>query len=279
MAAHPGVPMIDAHIHFWRYVPADYPWISADMPALRRDFLPDNEALRDVSTMVAVQARGTLAENDFLLGLKRDYPQVAAVVGWLDFCAPDIGERLEQYAPQLAGFRHIVQDEPDPGAFLARSDFNRGIRALQQQDGVYDVLVKQRDLEAASAFCARHDRAPLILDHLGKPDFARPFAVWRKSMRELAAMDHVAVKLSGLPLEAGRDADFADLRPYWAEALELFGASRCLWGSDWPVSRLAHTDAEVRALWQAFAASLSAAEHHALTHGNAARLYGLEENL
>lgn len=270
--------MIDAHIHFWRYAAADYPWITADMPMLCRDFLPDDEALRDIPAMVAVQARGTLAENDFLLGLMRDYPQVAAVVGWLDFRAPDIGERLDEYAPQLAAFRHIVQDEPDPSAFLALADFNRGIRALQQRDGLYEVLVRQRDLDAALAFCARHDRAPLILDHLGKPDFAQPFAAWRKAMRELAAMGHVAVKLSGLPLEAGREADFADLRPYWAEALGLFGAERCLWGSDWPVSRLAHEDDAVRGLWQRFAASLSAGERHALTHATAARLYDLEDN-
>ncbi|MDO5090921.1 MAG: amidohydrolase family protein [Cardiobacteriaceae bacterium] len=269
--------MIDAHIHFWRYAAADYPWITADMPMLRRDFLPDDEALAATPAMVAVQARGCLAENDFLLALMRDYPQVAAAVGWLDFCAADIDARLDEYAPPLAAFRHIVQDEPDPSAFLARADFNRGIRALQQRSGVYEVLVRQRDLDAARAFCARHDRAPLILDHLGKPDFSWPFAAWRQGMRELAAMDHVAVKLSGLPLEAGREADFAEMRPYWAEALELFGAGRCLWGSDWPVSRLAHEDDAVRGLWQRFAASLSASERHAVTHATAARLYDLED--
>lgn len=31
---------IDAHQHFWRYSPADFPWISEGMPALRQDYLP-----------------------------------------------------------------------------------------------------------------------------------------------------------------------------------------------------------------------------------------------
>ena len=35
---------IDAHQHFWHYVPDEYGWIDESMAGLRRDFLPDDRA-------------------------------------------------------------------------------------------------------------------------------------------------------------------------------------------------------------------------------------------
>jgi hypothetical protein len=35
---------LDAHQHFWRYDPAQFPWINESMAALKRDFLPDDLA-------------------------------------------------------------------------------------------------------------------------------------------------------------------------------------------------------------------------------------------
>ena len=36
-----GAVRIDSHQHFWRYRPADYPWIGHGMGVLARDYLPD----------------------------------------------------------------------------------------------------------------------------------------------------------------------------------------------------------------------------------------------
>ncbi len=45
---------IDAHHHYWRYQPQDYPWIDDDMPQLRRDFYPRSSSLcwRSTGSMV-----------------------------------------------------------------------------------------------------------------------------------------------------------------------------------------------------------------------------------
>ena len=34
--------MIDAHHHLWKYSAAEYGWISPEMRAIRRDFLPED---------------------------------------------------------------------------------------------------------------------------------------------------------------------------------------------------------------------------------------------
>jgi L-fuconolactonase len=62
------------------------------------------------------------------------------------------------------------------------------------------------------------------------------------------------------------------------QALELFGPERVLFGSDWPVCRLAGEYDHVHALAQLAIAPLSSAEQSAIMGGNAIRLYGLTVN-
>src|SRR6266536_2219678 len=110
---------IDAHQHFWRYDPAEYPWIDDALAPLRRDFLPEDLAPRLRSEgfdgCVAVQARQTLEETDFLLELAERHAFVCGVVGWVDLQSPDVPAQLARFAGRrkLVGIRHIVQAEPD----------------------------------------------------------------------------------------------------------------------------------------------------------------------
>lgn len=288
---------LDAHRHYWRYNAQEYSWITDALAAFKRDFLPEDAAELDkalaLDGVIAVQARSSERENDFLLtlaqqSLARDSivqtAPIMGIVGWVDLCAAAVGERLDVYRaqPLIRGFRHLVQDEANPSAFWAQADFNRGLRALQQRGFVYDVLVKQADLAAAVAFCARHDQALLMLDHLGKPQFPngrqdlrQDFPAWYRQMQELAQMPHVGVKISGLLLEAGAGSTWETVKPYVESALTLFGAARCMLGSDDPVCLLSHRRGEVLEFWHSALAGLSAAEQNALSGETAARWYGI----
>lgn len=275
---------IDAHQHFWRYRGADYPWMTADMAVLRRDWLPpDLKPLLDaqrVDACIAVQARADEAENDFLLQLAEANPWIAAVVGWVDLFADDAGARLAHWKrhPRFAGVRHLLQDDPDVAATLADPRFDRGVRAAQEHGLVYEVLVRgAAQLAQAAGFCARHDRHWLVLDHLGKPEIGNDDARWRAALNELAALPHVLCKVSGLVTEAARwPADAAALRRCLDAALDAFGPQRLLSGSDWPVCLLRADYAAVAAVVDDWAgAALSAGERAALQGGNAARCYGV----
>lgn len=126
---------IDAHQHFWRYHPEEYPWMTESMAVLRRDFLPDDFAPLLTSAgfagSIAVQARQTLEENDWLLALADQYEFILGVVGWIDLRADDVREQLRRYAAftKFKGVRHILHDEPDVD-FMLRKDFRRGIGVL-----------------------------------------------------------------------------------------------------------------------------------------------------
>ncbi|WP_312348704.1 amidohydrolase family protein [Stenotrophomonas acidaminiphila] len=275
---------IDAHQHFWRYTAADYPWMEAGMDALRRDRLPD-EALplldsAGIDACIAVQARASEAENTFLLGLARQYPRIAAVVGWVDLFAADAGGRLAYWRdqPRFAGVRHLLQDDADVAATLADARFARGMRAVQAQSLVYDILVRgPAQLAPVAAFCARHDRHWLVLDHLGKPAIdGGDEHQWRRCLRELAALPHVLCKVSGLVTEVrAARLDASAIQRHLDAVLDAFGPDRLLFGSDWPVCLLRADYAVVAALVRDWAASLSGDEQARLWGGNAARCYGV----
>jgi L-fuconolactonase len=274
---------IDAHQHFWRYRAADYPWMGEGMDVLRRDHLPQQlRPLLDahgITGCIAVQARATEAETDFLLDLAREHDWIMAVIGWVDLRADDLEQRLARWDGQgkLAGFRHLLQDEADVPAVLADESFNRGVTTLQARGQIYEVLVRAPQLADVPAFCARHDRHWLVLDHLGKPAIGGDGdAQWRERLRQLAALPHVLCKVSGLVTEIGDRAMDADvLHRYLDAALELFGAQRLMFGSDWPVCLLKAEYAQVFDILERWAARLGRDEQAALWGGTAARCYGL----
>jgi predicted TIM-barrel fold metal-dependent hydrolase len=59
------------------------------------------------------------------------------------------------------------------------------------------------------------------------------------------------------------------------ETLELFGAERCLWGSNFPIEKLWTDYRSILAAVMAAIAPLDTASRRAILHDNAARLYRL----
>jgi len=249
--AKPPGQMIDTHQHFWRYDATEYGWIDDSMAALQRDFLPPDalpEMVRTgVTASIAVQARQSLDETRFLLDLAARYPFIIGVVGWIDLQADDVDAQLDAFRerPALVGLRHIVQTEQD--GFLARPAFLSAMARLEPTGLVYDILVYARQLPQAVALASAFPRQPFVLDHLGKPDIkGKGYREWREHFGELAALGNVACKLSGLVTEADwRSWTPGLLRPYIDAALESFGPSRLMLGSDWPVCTVAANYAAV----------------------------------
>ncbi|MEJ4044667.1 amidohydrolase family protein [Erwinia sp. SLM-02] len=271
---------IDAHQHYWRYRAADFPWIDEEMARLRQDFLPDDLtpllAGREFDGAITVQARQSLDETAQLLRWADTRGEADGVVGWVDITAADLARQLDSLRhPRLRGFRHLVQDEPDPAGWLRLPAVAAGMRELQRRGYVWDMLVTWRHLPELAAFAARHDRHWLVLDHLGKPDIARGAKAWGEQVAGLAAMPHVVCKLSGLVTEVPEGQwSAAQLRPFIEEALARFGSQRLMFGSDWPVCLLAAEYDEVSQLLEGATDALSLDEQAQIWGTTAAGVYG-----
>ncbi|MBU6400711.1 MAG: amidohydrolase family protein [Verrucomicrobia bacterium] len=271
---------LDAHQHFWRYDPAQYPWMTDAMQGLRRDFSPDDlKPLLDTvgfDGSIAVQARQSLVETEWLLELAERHSFIKGVVGWVDLRSPALPEQLERYTahPKLVGVRHVVQDEPD-GEFMLGTDFRRGIARLQAFGLAYDLLVFPRHLPVALRLVREFQAQPFVLDHIGKPAIREHgLEPWASDLRALARCQNVWCKLSGLVTEAAwhqwRPADFDC---YLDVVIEAFGARRLMIGSDWPVCTLSASYETTLGLVMDYVRRFSASEQAAILGGNGERFY------
>jgi L-fuconolactonase len=275
--------ILDSHHHLWRYDQVRLPWISDRMPALKRDYgAADLEAAlagTGVDRTLLVHAQQNVEETEWMLEVARAHPRIAGVVGWVPLVEADVETVIARLAadPRLRGVRHIVHDEPDD-RFILRDDFNRGVSRLRAFGLVYDVLIFARHLPHAIAFVDRHPDQPFVVDHVAKPTIrAAAFdRAWADGLRELARRPHVTCKLSGMVTEV-RDPGWSPalLQPYVDVALEAFGPSRLMFGTDWPVCRLKCEYAEWVDAVRGFVAPLSPDEQAAILGGTAQRVYGV----
>lgn len=275
--------ILDAHHHLWRYSPDEYGWISDEMSVLARDFtvadLRATAAKCGVTGSIAVQARQTVAETEQLLDIAEADDFVRGVVGWAPLARPEVTETLDRWSTRskLKGLRHVVQDEPDD-AFLLRDDFNRGVAEALRRGLTYDILIFARHLPAAAEFVDRHPNGRFVLDHIAKPRIAAgDIEPWRSQMIELARRPNVACKMSGVVTEADWSNWSAhSIRPYLDAALEAFGPTRLMYGSDWPVCLLASSYERWVEVVTDWAGQLSPTEQASFFHGAAETAYQLE---
>jgi len=272
---------VDAHHHLWRYDAGEYGWIDEPMRALRRDFLPGDleheMQAAGVDAAIVVQARQTMEETRWLLELAKESRVIRGVVGWAAIAAEDFAAVVEEFAeePLLKGLRHVVQAEPE--GFLDGAEFNRGVAAMRGTGLVYDVLVYAPQLEKVTRFVDRHPEQMFVLDHMGKPAIARDgFATWAWDFRELARRENVVCKVSGMVTEADWEQWKAeDLERYFDVAVEAFGTSRLMVGSDWPVLTVACRYGQWWETVGQWMGRLTAEERAQIEGGVAARVYRL----
>ena len=275
--------IIDSHHHYWHYSLVEYNWIDDSMDAIRTDFLPENleQTILEagVDGVISVQARQSVEETEWLIGLAHQHPFMKGVVGWLPLCQDDIEVYLIHHSGEkiLKGVRHVVQGESDPD-FILGKDFNRGISLLKKYGLVYDILVVERQLPNTIRFVDQHPCQPFVLDHIAKPLIGcNELSPWKENIQELAKRQNVSCKISGMVTEA----DFnhwtpEQLLPYFEIILEAFGPDRLLFGSDWPVCLVATTYKSWTELVRKNICSLSVTEQSKIMGGNAVRIYDLE---
>jgi L-fuconolactonase len=272
---------IDSHQHFWFYNPERDTWITDEMAAIRRDFLPaDLEPVlkaNGIDGCVAVQADQSEAETTLLVSLANAYDFIKGVVGWVDLRANNLYDKLETYSQyeEIKGFRHVAQAEPDD--FLMRPEVIRGIRQLAAFDFTYDILIYPSQLKAALHLVREVPEVKFVVDHLAKPNITKgEINRWSNWMSELAKQPNVHCKLSGMVTEADwHNWSKKDFFPYLNVAFEQFGPDRLLFGSDWPVCLVAADYTQVKTIVEEYVAPWGDEVRAKVFGGNAVGFYGL----
>lgn len=272
--------IIDSHHHLWNYSPADYPWMDDSMHMLQQDYLPaDFQKTRshtEVEGSVVVQARPSLEETRWLLEQADQFDFIKGVVGWVDLCADQVEAQLEEFSghPRLLGIRHPLQDEPDQ-EYMLRPEFIRGLKLLGKYHLTYDLLIYPGHLKPAIKLVSLLPDQPFVLDHLAKPLIQDGMLdPWEKDIMQIADRQNVLCKVSGLITEADwKNWKYEDFIPYLAVITAGFGTKRLMFGSDWPVCRLAGDYHQVFSLCKDYFSDFSQSEQAGIFGENCRDFY------
>lgn len=260
MPALPSAPVIDAHHHLWSLAAYHNPWLAArgvrrffgDPTPIQRDygraeFVSDQDGVA-VETSVVVEAGAgpvaALAEACFVEG---ELAGSGAMVAHADLTDPALADRLDALAaaaPRLRGVRQIVGRHPDEDGkhpdLLADPRFPAGLGELARRGLSFDLQLTAPMLPRAAEVLADVPGLRVALCHCGSPWDRSPagLAAWRDGLARLAALPGSVAKLSGFgmfdPLWTA-----ASIAPLVDEVLAAFGPARAMWGSNFPVEKLA----------------------------------------
>jgi len=291
------IPAIDAHHHIWRQ--ADLPWLSGPMvprifgpyEPIRRDY-PIAEYLADIAGSGVVKSVYVQANwapdraEDEVAFVQRTADETGwphAIVGYADLLADDVRpalDRLRKY-PLLRGIRmQLHWHENQQYRFAKRPDladdlvFRRNMAALSDNGLSFDLQVFAPQMDSAARLAADFPSTTFVLQHAGMledpSDTGR--AAWRAGMRKLAAQGNVVSKLSGLGTFIHRN-DPGHIAWIVHETVALFGAGRCLYGSNFPIEKLWTRYTPLIDAYRSAAAGYSEAEQRAIFQDTASRVY------
>ena len=128
----------------------------------------------------------------------------------------------------------------------------------------------------AAALAADNPDIIFVLQHAGMLEdlSAEGRAAWRDGMKRLADQENIVSKLSGLGTFIHRN-DAAHIADVVLQTVALFGAGRCLFGSNFPIEKLWTGYADLVAAHRAAVACLPDADQDAILRGTATRVYRL----
>ena len=275
---------IDAHQHFWSLDRVAYPWLTPAYGPLYRSYEPPelSPQLRaaGITRTVLVQAANSYADTDDMLRQADRYDWIGAVVGWVPLPHPEeTGQALDRYArhPAFRGVRHLIHEEADPD-WVVQDRVIEGLRVLAAHRLLFEaVAVFPHHLKHVPTLAERVPDLTIVIDHLAKPPIKDgAMEPWAAQLAAAARYPTVYAKVSGLNTAADPATwSAADLKPYIDRAIDLFGADRLMFGSDWPVCTLAGDYATV---WAETNRALEGRPQHeidAVLGGTAARVYNI----
>lgn len=310
----PDLRIIDPHFHLWKIGTFNY-WLPEYLADIRSGHNVEAAIYMEASTKYRRDGPEELkcvGETEFAYEqVQESKGIIAGIVAAANLRAPEHLDRvldahIEASHGTLCGVRDMAGWDADPTLRDERYDlpenifelpaFGQSIRRLGDRGIVCDLWLYFHQLERLADVARLAPQTSIVVNHTGGPlgrgvyqgRFDEVFEVWKAGMKALAACSNVYVKLGGLGMRwmgfgfhtrptPPISQNLADTwHPYMSTAIELFGADRCMFESNFPV------DGEICTyvtLWNAFkllSASCSATERAALFRKTSLDLYRIK---
>lgn len=280
------VKLIDTHQHLVYPDVAGYGWTDGIPPLANKEFelgrygeLTDGREIAGTLFMeTGVDDADYKAEARFVADLAK--AKGSGILGLIASCRPEEDAGYFDWLDEcddlgVVGYRRILHVMPDELSTTAT--FRNNVRALGDRGKPFDLCMLPKQLGIGAELAQACDNTTIVLNHCGVPDIAGGgLDHWRADITALAALPNVYCKLSGLLAYcAPGEATQAAIQPYVDHVLEVFGPSRMVWGSDWPVVELANGLPDWLDVTQSLLRVLSEDEANAIGSGTAATIFDI----
>src|SRR4051794_32738845 len=208
-----------------------------------------------------------------------------AIVSFADFNVEDVRPQLDRLAkyPLVRGVRMQLHWHENPlYRFAVRPDLctdtkiQRNIARLADYGWSFDLQVFAPQMAGAADLARACPSVTFVLQHAGMLEDLSPQgrAAWRAGMAQLAECPNVVSKLSGLgTFIHGNDP--AHIASVLIDTIAIFGAERCLFGSNFPIEKLWTSYRELIDAFRAAAAPRRDDQREAIFRTTAMRVYRL----
>ncbi len=292
-------PIVDTHHHIWRR--KDVAWLKdppvprmfGDYFGLRRDY-PVEEWMNDivpegVTKSVHVTAMWgpgkELEETRWLQSVSDKHGFPHGIVCNVNLSDPGIEAQLKEQKtfPNVRGARQMLYWDSHPLRQPANRpdlcntpDFRRGFALLEKYDLHFELQVFAAQAPYAVELIKAFPNVRFILVHAGMLNERSQWAIdqWREALTAIASFPNVHVKLSGIGMFTN-GVTLPQVRQVIRDSIQIFGIDRTIYGSNFPLEKLAASYKDFFDVYRAVLAEYPESEQRKVLYDNAADFYRL----
>lgn len=294
--------IIDPHHHLWSLKNDRYPWlrtpmeigVGGDLNSIANDYSSDDyfadtknyDLKKSVHIEAAYDRRFPVDETEWLASIMAGQSVPSAIVAYAAMQDPNVEETLDRHLAHgsiVKGIRQILcwHDNPafrmvDRGDLFGDPMWQSGFAKLSKYNLSFDLMIYPNQLDSASALAAAFPNTAIIVNHAAMPidRSEEGLSQWKNGLSKLAKNENVSIKISGLGQTDWQWTD-QSMRRVIRDVLEVFGTSRSMFASNFPVDRAYSSFDALYRTYEKAVADLSEDEKHALFFENALRIYRL----
>lgn len=287
--------IVDPHHHLWDLDAVHYPWLVDQSPGsfvstnpdlsrnyLLSDYLADAvdfDLVKSVNVEAHPDSIDPVAETAWLQAIADDpdnggFPH--GIVAGANLLVKEFLDTLADHAkfPNLRGIRQVIswEEDLDINSTIWRANFGH----LEEYGLSFDLQITPDQMKDAAKLALDFPDIQIVLNHTGFPDTGKEhgYEEWQPGMKLLAECDNVSVKISGFGIfDPGWT--LVSIRPFILETINLFGPSRCMFASDFPVDRLFRNFTDTWSAYFEVTKEFSSTEVSSMFHDNAINYYRL----
>ena len=296
------IEIIDAHHHFWDLNQNYYPFLSdkidenfflGNYEFIRKNYLP-NDYLNDSkehNVIGTIHCEAEWDRNDQVgetrwlenLSKKNKFPSAIIAHAWFHKKNSEKIIAKQASFDMVKGIRSkpITKLSPNSDDLMGEGsmqdiNWRNGLKLLEKYNLNYDLRIPNWHLEEAIEIVRLIPNTKVIINHAGFPwdRTKQGMEYWRKGIKLMSLEPNTFIKLSEFGVK-DKDWDYSQNEQIIKELIDLFSPQRCMFASNFPVSKIKISFKDLYNNYKKIVKSFSSDEKKWLFAKTASEVYNL----